>query len=77
MPPAVTVMALTYVAGTHTLCSPAVLVDTALIEDTKASYWLLADLQQPIIVPPQLTSLRYRQRNIIEAALCVNGQHEF
>lgn len=75
MPPTVTVTTLTHVAGAHTLCSPAVLVDIALIEDTKASYWLLADLQQPIMVPPQLISLRYRQQSIIEAALClcVNG----
>lgn len=70
-------MILTHVAGAHmwahTQSSPAVLGAMVLIEDTEASYWLLADVQQPITALHQLASQRYREQNILQACLSVCG----
>lgn len=52
---------------THTLYPPAALGAMVLIEQTEASHWLLADVQQPITNVCQLESQsqRYRGQNIL------------
>lgn len=48
--------------------SPAVLGATVAHQDSEASYWLLADIQQPITAPRQLSS-RGRWRCVLRASL--------
>lgn len=53
-PPTVAVMTVAHVVVAHTHRPPAVLGATVVHEDSEASYWLLANIQQPITSPRQL-----------------------
>lgn len=74
-PPTVAVMAVAHVVVAHTRRPPAVLGATVAHEDSEASYWLLANIQQPITAPRQLNS-RGRWRYVLRAFLrsCSNAQ---